>query len=395
MEDYTNRAKHGNSAQKSIEGILTRYVELGYIQKVCKNIGLGRKGFKNTKQFYAPFLIAFDDKTEWVLFTTTSMRTDRIKGQQWDALNLKEIDDHISHVYLVYPDEVSDKDRAEFVRQNRKYENNTEYSIIEAIVSQEQVSTMIEAYALRNKSEGQIKDAQGNDFENRVASILSYKLNFEKWKNDDQSLAGMHYDMYLKILKCFALNKSSVSKIEATADKKRIGKLASGGNPKTDILVLVTDEKNAIHNYTISCKRTSGQSVSVHQYEANAFADVLDENNQTLRALLLEFQRCGSLEQFGKDNEKALTIEMRPYLRKFVLWVLSGKFGKGSSAIQEADYILTYDNNLGSAHIMEIEKYADRLLSGEVRGNFGTPFSWTYPSKRRGKDIQLKCKIIQ
>ena len=57
----------------------------------------------NKSQFYTPFLIEFHDETKWALFTTTSMRTDRIKGQQWDALNLKKINQSISSVYLIYP----------------------------------------------------------------------------------------------------------------------------------------------------------------------------------------------------------------------------------------------------------------------------------------------------
>ena len=62
------------------------------------------------------------------------MRTDRIKGQQWDAINLKQIDSQIKSVYLIYPDGVCDKEKANFIQQNQKYINKEEYSAIDSII---------------------------------------------------------------------------------------------------------------------------------------------------------------------------------------------------------------------------------------------------------------------
>lgn len=391
----SEKAKHGRSAHVGMEEILKRCVDAGYLAQVTKNYGIGKAGYKNDKQFYAPFLIVFQDESKWAIFTTTSMRTDRIKGQQWDALNLKELDPLITHVYLVYPDGLENKELSEFVRQNSKYINKEEYSIIELIVSQDEISNMIEEYALKDKTSGQIKDIQGNSFETRVANILNFDQNLIKWKTDDSSLVGMHYDIYKNIVECFGLDKDNTISVSATADKSIIGRLPSGGSPKTDVLVKVEDASKENKNYTISCKRSSEQSVSVHQYNADVFADVLDKDNKKLRVLLETFQESGNLRDFGEENTKELTIELEPYVKKLSLWVLGGKNAPGVPDIQIADYILTYDNNLGSATIMRIEEYANHLLESDVSGHFGTPFSWTYPSKRKGKDIQLKCKIIK
>ena len=391
----SEKAKHGRSAHVGMEEILKRCVDAGYLVQVTKNYGIGRDGYKNTKQFYAPFLIIFEDESKWAIFTTTSMRTDRIKGQQWDALNLKELDPLITHVYLVYPDGLAEKELSEFIRQNSKYINKEEYSIIERIVSQDEISNMIEQYAIKDKSFGQIKDIQGNSFESRVANILSFDQNLIKWKNNDDSIVGMHFDIYKNIVECFELDKDRTVKIEATSDKSIIGRLPSGGNPKTDVLVKVTDSTNVTNNYTISCKRSSEQSVSVHQYDADVFAEVIDKDNTKLRVLLEAFQDSGNLRDFGEENTKQLTIELEPYVKKLSLWVLGGQYGAGIPDVQIANYILTYDNNLGSSSIMKIEDYVNHLLASDVSGHFGTPFSWTYPSKRKGKDIQLKCKIIK
>lgn len=394
---FTNadKAKHGKSAQDSLATILKRCVDSGYLKQFKTEYRAGKKGYGNSKQFYAPFLIIFEDDSRWVLFTTTSMRTDRIKGQQWDAINLKDIDPLITHVYLVYPDGVAENVKREFLRQDKKYQDKNEYSVIDAIVSQDKISNMIESYALRNKNVGQIKDIQGNNFESRIADILNFTLNFDKWKSQDETIEGMHFDIFKDIVKCFGLPKDNIKKITATSNKKEIGRLPSGGNPKTDVLVTVYYEDGSNQHFSISCKRSSNKSVSVHQYNADTFADVLDKDNHRLRQLLKYFQKCGNLRDFGEENQIELTKILVPYVKKLSLWVLGGQGGEGNPETQNAKFILTYDNNNGTASIHQVEKYYQHLVDEGVNGHFGTPFSWTYPSKRKGKDIQLKCKIIK
>ena len=391
----SDKSNHGKSAQDSLAKILKRCADAEYIVQVIAEYRIGKEGYSNNKQFYAPFLIIFADESKWALFTTTSMRTDRIKGQQWDAYNLKDIDSLITRVYLVYPDGVSDDIKNEFLRQNNKYTSKNEYSIIDAIVSQNEISDMIEAYAIKNKTSGQIKDIQGNSFENRVADVLSFEKNLEKWKNNDIVTEGMHFDIFKNIVECFGLDKDTTKSIIATSDKREIGRLPSGGNPKTDVLVSVTSNDGSVAHYTISCKRSSDKSVSVHQYNADTFADVLDKDNTSLRHLLKYFQEVGNLRDFGKENQEKLTEELSPYVEKLSMWALSGHGGDGNPETQNADYILTYDNNSNSSSIQRIQHYVHHLVDGNVNGHFGTPFSWTYPSKRKGKDIQLKCKILK
>ena len=389
----SDKAKHGQSAQRSLENILSECADMDYISNIKSDYRIGKDGFSNSKQFYAPFAISFKDGTKWIIFTTTSMRTDRIKGQQWDALNLKEIDKDITKAYLVYPDGINDDIKSEFVRQNKKYQENVEFSTIDAIVSQDTICNLIENYALKHKQSGQKKDIQGNNFETRIANILKNPTNLKKWLSNDALLEGMHFDIFKKILDIFALDKDSIKSIYATSDKKEIGKLPSGGNPKTDVLVIVTLKNKQEIFYTISCKRTSSDSVSVHQYNADSFSDVLDKNNSNLRKLLNEFQKYGNLRDFGIENGKLLSKELKPYLMKLTTWVLGGHGGSGTPK-QKANYILTYSNNTSISSIQKIEDYCQKLLTDVKEGHFGTPFSWTYPSKRKGKDIQLKCKIL-
>ena len=394
--DSTNadKLKHGKSAQHGLDCILNRCLKEGYLSEIRHDYRAEAESYSD-KQFYAPFVIIFGDGTKWALFTTTTMRTDRIKGQQWDAFNLKRIDSSITRAYLVYPDGISEKNRSAFLNQNQKYREHREITAIDAIVSQDQISNLIEMQAISSKSSGQIKDIQGTSYEVKIADILNNKLNLNKWKNSDAALEGMHYDVFLKIMKCLGLKQNEVRAIIATADERKIGKLPSGGSPKTDVLVRVYYVGGGDEFFTVSCKRSSEKAVSVHQYSADSFADVLDKDNARLRQLLRKFQECGSLGAFGTENKAALTRELAPYLRKLSLWVLSGRGGDGDPITQHARYIITYDNNDSSTAISKTEDYCEHLIESGVVGHFGTPFIWTYPSKRKGLDIQLKCKIIK
>lgn len=392
---YTNGEKflHGKNAQSSIKAILNMCKNNGYIHDYVSQYRVGKDGFSNKNQFYAPFLVNFDSGEKWAIFSTTSMRTDRIKGQQWDAANIKDINPKVKKAYLVYSDELQQKDILDFKHQNEKYLNKNEYSAIDEIISQNDFYNLIESTSMAKLNNGQIKNLQGKKFENRVAAILSDKDNLKKYESNDKTLIGVNYPIFNKIISSLNI-KEKINEIKATADTSLIGKLPNGGNPKTDVYTIITTDtgKKII---TISCKRSSSKNVSVHEYTANTFADTLDPTNNTLRDLLNEFQLNPSLSSFGLANREKLTNALQPYLDKLTKWVLAGIGGSGDQNKQWATHILTYDNNDNSIAFHTIDDYISALHANGVRGHFGTVFHWTYPSKKRGKSIQLKCKIIK
>ena len=388
------KAKHGSNAKKSLEKLLQYCKKQNYILDYQGEYRIGKKGFSNSEQFYAAFIVRFADE-EWILYSTTTMRSDRVKGQQWDSLQLKEINSSIKKSYLVYPDEVKKKDKEDFIRQNEKYLSGYEYSVIDGIINQEEFYNMVESKATGHLNVGQVKDIQGRNFEDRVAEILSSKENIKKWKSSDQSLVGLHFHIFDTIASELQLKSGEVQEIIATANKKEIGVLPTGGSPKTDVIVLANLNNGEQNEYSISCKRTSKKGVSVHEYAAEKFSRVLDGENDELRKLLVKFQETPTLSGFGEENGERLTKELSTYNKKLALWVLGGIGGDGDPGTQWASHLLAYDNNNNNISIHSIERYYELLKSKNIKGNFGTFFSWTYPSKRRGKSIQLKCKMIQ
>ncbi|MGZ9756817.1 hypothetical protein [Mycoplasma sp. 4423] len=77
-----DKSKHGHNAQKSIIDLLNFCKNNNYIKSFRVNYRIGKEGYINNEQFYEPFIIKFLDDKEWIIFSTTSMRSDRIKGQQ-------------------------------------------------------------------------------------------------------------------------------------------------------------------------------------------------------------------------------------------------------------------------------------------------------------------------
>lgn len=391
--DNGDRSKHGYNAKDSLEQIIIECFNNGYITEYEKGYRCGYDGY-DKNQFFSNFLITFKDHKKWIINITTSLR-DRVKMQQWDCYHIKMINKKIDKSILTFPDGLDYEEHQRFLSYKYKIVNHIHYSAIDDVVSQRELYEMIQEYGTSELSIGRQKDLIGNNFESSIASILSNRENFEKWVGDDRRLVGYQYNTFEKIVCFFNLDKTAIKGIKATSDKNVIGNLLTSGKPKTDVIITVfyNDPNKEEENYTISCKKTNEKTVSVHQYNADAFADALNPNDTELRQLLREFQVYGNLKDFGKTNCELLTNALKPYLKKLTRWVLGGYGGKNISKLQLADYILISDDS--DIYLHTLEDYTNELLKPENISQFGTPFSWTFASKRKGKDIQLKCKILK
>lgn len=139
----SNNAEHGKNFQQSLHDLLLSMIVESRIEGVSRNVGVRHPGYANPNQYYAPFIVTFKDGKRWVLFSTTACRTDRIKGQQWDADHLKMLDGRIEKAFLVYPDDALQKEKVAFALQQEKYDNMWEFSRIDRILSTSELVGMI------------------------------------------------------------------------------------------------------------------------------------------------------------------------------------------------------------------------------------------------------------
>ena len=107
----------------------------------------------DTKQFYAPFYIEFHNGEGWLLFSTSSIRNDRMNNQQWNSLHLKKIVKNIKRAYLVVPDEISQNPKEKITAENyQKKITGNMYSAIEDVCYQSEVIGLIEEHARNSNS---------------------------------------------------------------------------------------------------------------------------------------------------------------------------------------------------------------------------------------------------
>jgi len=150
---------------------------------------------------------------------------------------------------------------------------------------------------------------------------------------------------------------------------------------------------------TISIKNTNLNQVSCHDYRVKDFIRVLNCEKTRLAKYLKLFQKNPSYKALQEKLPDDFSINEFTELLKnkkdiFTEWVLKGEHDDDnlvSPKIQISNFLLI--SKRGKISFYSMREYI-LILNGSKKGKLGVPFSWTYPSKQRGKRIQLKLPII-
>ena len=110
MNDNQLKAIAGSlSKQNLLEELKTLQCD-EYIVYCTADFRAGYSDF-SPEQFYAPFYIEFRNGDGWLLFSTNSIRTDRINIQQWNSYHLRQIKKNITHAFIVVPNEIVNNEK--------------------------------------------------------------------------------------------------------------------------------------------------------------------------------------------------------------------------------------------------------------------------------------------
>lgn len=387
-DDNGRKARRGSNAQKSLESLIGQLTDYGAISESEFKPSYGYEGL-DPKQFDAHAEVTLANGERVILFTTSSLRSDRLEEHQWRAYNIKAIDEEIERSFVVLPDE-SAFDKGTGPRD--KIRNKSHYSAIDDVVTASELYNLFSAEYTSEMGTGKRNDLEGRKFEELFASALNSHANLERF-NGSVEAVGEQYDLFRQILHDVGFSGGDIVSIEATTD---IPPLQSGGKPKTDVAAKFLLKDGEERWIKFSLKNTSKSTVSVHEYSADVFAEVLDSSNEELRRLLNAFQTAGNLRDMDPNDFEKLSIELSPYIEKMNKWVFSGEGPENVTEIQVADFIVVNDKNTQRMEIHDVGTYIQ--LQEEKfgkSGRFGTVFRWTFPSKKRGKRIQLKAHVIQ
>lgn len=388
-EDNANKNEHGANGITSLEQMIDSLRAMDYIVASQKRYRIADPDYEE-EQFYFQFLIEFQDNEQWILHHTTSIR-DRITEQQWHSEHIKRLNAYVKKAYVVVPDGLDSKEKANATNYNDKIVGKKIYSALDGVVPFESIYRMIEHKATGLMESGKAHAKLGLHFEEKLVDSLNNSQNLNKWKNTSTTSVGYLYALFADVMSTLRMRPAEVSYVTATSD---IPKLPSGGSPKTDVLLEVRKVDGTEEVYTFSCKRSSADRVSVHEYTADAFSKVLNPEDEELRKLLIEFQTVGGVRGMNPSNASLLEKRLTVYRDRLSKWVLGGIGGEGDPNIQWASHIITVNENTNSYKIKTIGDYIMEYDKQGVKGQLGTPFQWTYPSGGKGKRIQLKGKMI-
>ncbi len=385
--DNQIKMEHGKKGIVSVDQMLSSLLQADYIIRIEDKYRIGDPNY-GEKQFYFQFLIEFHDNSQWILHHTTSIK-DRIAAQQWHSEHIKRLNPSVEKAYVVVPDDLPENQKKVAAAYQKKIQEKTIYSALDGVVSFSDAYQLIEHKASSLMGFGSAKAKLGLHFEDKLVACLQNRENLNKLKNRNSLEVGYLYTLYKSVISAFNISPNEIISVDATSS---IPKLPSGGSPKTDVLAII-ETTNGRVDFAISCKRSSADSVSVHEYTADAFVNVLNPKDKELRELLVDFQSVGGVRAMNQTRAEQLALKLSRYSDKLCKWVLAGVGGEGKPHLQWADYIIVVDDRTNHFSIQSIDDYISKLQK-ETKGQLGTPFQWTYPSGGKGKRIQLKCRVL-
>ncbi len=386
---------------------LRKLVETKIIKSVKSNQSFRHKGYAYEKAYKADFIIQTIDDKFIVVRNTTSYRQDRVKTSFYDLQGINEnaefSKDIIASVFIV-----PDKELGKIAKLKKALEDKEQYApashvliLSEFIIFLEEYKYDVEVRQVKEKAtktakeKGSLYGKRGNAFEKELAEILSSRSHLKACKSGHLVKDSLFYKTINQILKDKGLAFDDVIRINAT---NTVPLLRNGGNPKTDLVLSFETFSDLNFIETISLKNTAKNRVSCHDYTADTFIDVLQCKDTRLAEYLTLFQKFPTYSAFQENLAEGYSKNEFSQLMKkqqtfFIQWALRGMHDNKNltrPALQISNYLLI-SNGVQSV-FYKMDNYIE-LIKERFEHKFGVPFSWTYPSKQRGKRIQLKMPV--
>lgn len=395
-EDSKRKALSGRMAKALVYSVISDAIDdLNLNVSISTDYTIGYPNMDDN-QFKADFSILFHDyKEKWLVKSTNSVRSDRLKGNEFSAQHIRELDHTVTSFFVVVPDSMDEKGFKELKNYSTKIHQQQVKSYFTDILTISDFEKIFKAHATKNIPQGKLANIMGKDAENKTIAALSDSKNVQLWndlsKND--IIKSHTFQLFKEILTAFGYCQQTdvISEIVATSD---IPKLTNGGSPKTDVLFKLT-ATNGINEHTISIKNTTNLTVTVHEGNVNDLIVALGiKDDSKLAFALHSFETHGSMKRMllndneGEKHLETLRTQLIFYNRQIADFAF---FGTNSPLVndkaQVADSILYTYNQA----IYLRETYLDNYLDAYgTRGTFSTPFSWTRPSGNKQK-FQLKA----
>lgn len=152
MNENKVKTINGLICKNDLSNILSSMQTQGIIVFCTTDYRCGYSGCSE-KQFYASFYLEFRNGDAWIIYSTNSIRNDRMCIQQWNSEHIKQINSSIVKAYVVVPNQSATigREKREVERYNEKIIQGTIFSPIDRVLFQDELENLIRAYANENK----------------------------------------------------------------------------------------------------------------------------------------------------------------------------------------------------------------------------------------------------
>lgn len=393
--DNQQKSLSGSASNHTLAELLQQIKEVPKINvTVTKGYSVGYTDCD--KQFKMDYSITFHDLNDekWLIKPTSSIRSDRIYGNEFFAQNIKLVDNTVKKIYIVVPDSISEKEMKNKNDYSSKIHSGSYVSFLDDILTFSELRDLILSHASKNLSQGISSNILGNNAEDMIVNLLTNENNILIWNDyakNNKTIKSATYQQFLEILLASGLTKRNNPNILEITATKNIPKLSNKGLPKTDVAFTVITDTEEITK-TISVKNTNSQTVTIHEGDVSDVIIALRLRKESeLSKALQQFQLYGSLQKLSEESTSdydTLSRQLSSYNEALTnLFIFGLNSPLLTDPIQVADMIL-YTKNF---EVISRENFVYSYIKKYAKkGQLGTPFKWTYPSKKRGQKIQIK-----
>jgi len=352
-------------------------------------------GYPNQeRQFKMDFLVEFPDfdNEQWLIKSTNSIR-ERIYGAEFFAQNIRLIEEKVKKIYVVVPDSISSAEMKNKSNYSAKINRATYTSFLTDVITVNELRQKIIEKIAQNIEQGLRSNILGNDAETSIVTLLKDSKNKALWndyQNAQQTVKSSTYHIYKQILEKLNLLEGFDKVLDVTATDA-IPLLSNRGKPKTDVSVIIkTDTKELIRS--ISIKNTREKTVTVHEGSVSDLISALKlSESNPLSQSLMDFEKVGSKKNLiaeHPDSDRILEENLKLYNRELIEFFI---FGLNSPLVNNKIQIVDLIIFTNKFAVWNRDDYINHYIEEySGKGQFGTPFKWTYPSKKRGQKIQIK-----
>lgn len=381
-KDNREKARNGMDARLALSEVLRDLMERGAIVSHNANPTYGYEGYDNA-QFKADDEIVLANGSRCVLYSTSSIRSDRVKGQQWDAFNIKQIEPGIHYAFIVVPDESAVAGSFSFRERIR---SGDLFSAIDDILSIEDFHDLGMEKAFSGPG-ATTREVASEDPLRLFCSIVCEESNLDRY-NGTSLYVGFHYTLFRQCMVLLGIQPEHASILQAAPSPTKT--LARSVLAKS-VIVRALRDSVPYASYRVSVFEALSASQIMCESSAHTIVNALDPENYELLDLLVQLQDRGT-SSLSPEQQERLSEHLVPLRRRLYSWVFRGCPLAGGG---EEGCLAVWDRFSGAFHMHELSEYC-RTWEGRMigSGDFGTAFRWRSIEDAEGKLIRLKSRLI-